>query len=179
VGIARALASEPKFIVCDEPISALDVSVRASILNLLDDLKEQFGLSYLFIAHDLAVVKHISDRVAVMYRGRIMEIGTVEEIFSPPYHPYTQALLSAIPIADYAERRRSRIFLQGTVTAGAATRGCVFADRCPLKIGPICDEQAPPIREPSPTHRIACHHPLEFLRTLDPAIPAAQPAEPV
>jgi peptide/nickel transport system ATP-binding protein len=173
VGIARALASEPRFIICDEPISALDVSVRASILNLLDDLKEQFGLSYLFIAHDLAVVKHISDRIAVMYRGRIVEVGTVQEIFSPPFHPYTQALLSAIPIADYAERRRTRIHLQGTVRSlGPAERGCCFRDRCPLKIGAICDEVAPPIVEVSPGHQIACHHDLAFLRTLEPSIPA-------
>src|SRR5439155_11848955 len=115
VGIARALAAEPRLIICDEPISALDVSVRASILNLLDELKERFGLSYLFIAHDLAIVKHISDRIAVMYRGRIAEIGTVEEVFSPPYHPYTQALLSAIPIPDYSERNRRRIPLPGSV----------------------------------------------------------------
>ncbi len=180
VGIARALASEPRFIVCDEPISALDVSVRASILNLLDDLKEQFGLAYLFIAHDLAVVKHISDRIAVMYRGKIVEIGIVEEIFAPPYHPYTQALLSAIPIANYAERRRKRIFLAGSVTSiGAGTRGCVFTDRCPLKIGPICDQEPPPVRAASPGHRIVCHHPLEFLATLEPAVAAGRSEEQV
>lgn len=173
VGIARALAAEPRLIICDEPISALDVSVRASILNLLDELKERFGLSYLFIAHDLAVVKHISDRIAVMYRGRIAEIGTVEEVFSPPYHPYTQALLSAIPIPDYAERNRRRIPLPGSVHGlSAAARGCNFQDRCQVKIGAICEQATPPIVEPSPGHQIACHHDISFLRELDPVLSA-------
>jgi oligopeptide/dipeptide ABC transporter ATP-binding protein len=171
VGIARALAAEPRFIICDEPISALDVSVRASILNLLQDLKEQFGLGYLFIAHDLAVVRHISDRIAVMYRGRIVELGTVDEIFAPPYHPYTQALLSAIPLVDYAERNRRRIHLEGGVVARApGAPGCNFADRCQWKIGPVCDEVTPPDRQIGPERWIHCHHDLEFLNSLDPML---------
>ena len=175
VGIARALAAEPRFIICDEPISALDVSVRASILNLLQDLKEQFGLGYLFIAHDLAVVRHISDRIAVMYRGRIVELGTVDEIFAPPYHPYTQALLSAIPLVDYAERKRRRIHLEGGVIARAlGAAGCNFADRCQWKIGPVCDNVTPPDRRIGPGRWIHCHHDLEFLNKLDPTLAPAE-----
>ena len=174
VGIARALAAEPRLIICDEPISALDVSVRASILNLLQDLKEQFALAYLFIAHDLAVVRHISDRIAVMYRGRIVELGTVDEIFAPPYHPYTQALLSAIPLVDYAERKRRRIHLEGGVVARApGTSGCNFADRCQWKIGAVCDEVTPPDQPIGPGHWIHCHHELGFLGRLDPTLAPA------
>jgi oligopeptide/dipeptide ABC transporter ATP-binding protein len=171
VGIARALAAEPRLIICDEPISALDVSVRASILNLLQDLKEQFALAYLFIAHDLAVVRHISDRIAVMYRGRIVELGTVDEIFAPPYHPYTQALLSAIPLVDYAERKRRRIHLGGSVVARApGAPGCNFADRCQWKIGAVCDTVTPPDQRIGPDRWIHCHHELGFLSRLDPTL---------
>jgi oligopeptide/dipeptide ABC transporter ATP-binding protein len=167
VGIARALAAEPDFIVCDEPISALDLSVRASILNLLDDLKRQLGLSLLFIAHDLAVVRHIADRVAVMYRGRICELGDVAQVFKPPYHPYTWALLSAIPSGIVDARRQERVRLRGSATdARWAGRGCVFSDRCPVRIGEVCDQEPPPAVEVAPGHVIACHHEPPYLREL-------------
>jgi oligopeptide/dipeptide ABC transporter ATP-binding protein len=176
VGIARALAAAPKFIICDEPISALDVSVRASILNLLDDLKQELNLSYLFIAHDLAVVKHISDRIAVMYRGRICEMGTTNRIFSPPYHPYTWSLLSAIPIPEYSPNKRQRVNLGGSVTAPPPGENfCIFHDRCPVKIGPICEVKRPPDVAVAPGHVIACHHSVEFLHQLDPVSPEVRP----
>jgi oligopeptide/dipeptide ABC transporter ATP-binding protein len=170
VGIARALAAEPRFVICDEPVSALDVSVRASILNLLGDLKRRFGLGYLFIAHDLAVVKQISDRIAVMYRGRICEVGPTGAIFAPPHHPYTWALLSAIPVPADTARERRRVNLRGSVTSRQPGQpGCVFEDRCPVKIGAVCETTTPPHVEVSPGHWIGCHHPVSFLQTLDPA----------
>ena len=158
IGIARALALSPRFLVCDEPLSALDVSIQAQIVNLLRDLQRELSLSYLFISHDLRMVKYISDRVAVMYLGRIMEITASEELYARPLHPYTQALLSAIPIPDPAlERKRTRVFLSGdTPSPLNPPPGCLFCKRCP-KAMPICFENRPELKEISPGHQVACH----------------------
>jgi oligopeptide transport system ATP-binding protein len=157
IGVARALAVNPSFIVCDEPISALDVSIQAQIINLLEDLQEQFGLTYLFIAHDLSVVRHISDRIAVMYLGKIMELTTRDELYHNPMHPYSQALLSAVPIPDpVVEEKRRRIILEGDVpTPVNPPKGCHFCTRCP-KVMDICKEQEPPFKEYSTGHFVAC-----------------------
>jgi peptide/nickel transport system ATP-binding protein len=158
VGIARAVATEPQFIVCDEPVSALDVSVQAAIVNLLADLRDRLGVAYLFISHDISVVAHLADRIAVMYRGRIVEVGTAAEVLVPPMHPYTEALLSAVPSTDGLESNRIRLPLEPR--RSAVPGGCVFAGRCPRRIGAICDTQAPPEIARSATHRLACH--LDF-----------------
>ena len=157
VSIARAFASQPRFIVCDEPVSALDVSVQASILNLLLDLQQQFQTSYLFISHDLSVVRYICHRAAVMYLGKVCEVGTVDEIFAPPFHPYTEALLSAAPRLSFSEENVIR--LEGSVpSAKNPPKGCRFHTRCPRFIGDICINEEPKPMRLSDTHVIACHH---------------------
>ncbi len=168
--IARALAGDPEVIVADEPVSALDVSVQASIVNLLTEIQAARGATLVFISHDLAVVRYLADTVAVMYLGTVAELGSVERVFAPPYHPYTEALLSAVPVPD-PDHAVARILLEGRVPrADEIPRGCPFATRCPRRIGPICDETPPPVQRFGADHRIACHIPGEELRRLQTAL---------
>jgi len=174
VAIARAFAGDPRIVVCDEPTSALDVSVQAAILNLLADLQSKEDVSYIFISHDLGVVRYLSDKIAVLYLGRIMELGPSEQVFSGPHHPYTEALLSAVPKLDQTETARIR--LDGEIPSAVnPPSGCVFHTRCPRKIGPICEQQEPPLSEAQPGHSIRCHIPyaelarLQKPKTMEPA----------
>jgi oligopeptide/dipeptide ABC transporter ATP-binding protein len=159
IGIARALALEPEFLVCDEPVSALDVSIQAQIIDLLIQLRERLGLTYLFIAHDLAAVEEISDRVVVMYLGRVAEIAAADQVFAFPKHPYTKALISAIPIPDpEEEERRERIILRGEVPSPLSPpSGCYFHTRCPIATE-LCQVSRPELRDIGNGHRVSCHH---------------------
>jgi peptide/nickel transport system ATP-binding protein len=175
VGIARALASHPDLVLCDEPVSALDVSVQAAILNLLLEVQQEFGTTMIFIAHDLSVVRFFSDYVGVMYLGQIMEIGPAEAIYAPPYHPYTEALLSAVPIPDPSVEQK-HIRLEGTVpSAISPPSGCRFHTRCPRRElmpdgGRLCETDVPPWLEVGEEHRIFCHLPIEPLSSFEPVV---------
>jgi peptide/nickel transport system ATP-binding protein len=169
VALARALAGDPDVIVADEPVSALDVSVQASILNLLNDIQAERGATLLFISHDLSVVRYLADQVAVMYLGTIVEVGRAADVFAPPFHPYTEALLSAVPVPD-PDAQGTRIVLEGSLpSATVIPRGCPFTSRCPRRIGAICDDTPPPTRQVSRGHRIVCHIPAEELGELQRA----------
>ncbi|MCC7046850.1 MAG: ABC transporter ATP-binding protein, partial [Alphaproteobacteria bacterium] len=167
IAIARALAGDPELIIADEPVSALDVSVQAAIINLLNELQEERGATLMFISHDLAVVRYMADHVAVMYLGKVVEFGRAAEVFEPPYHPYTEALLSAAPVPD-PNRQGERIILEGALpSATDLPPGCPFSSRCPRKVGMICETTPPPEQKLGHGHRIACHIPAAELALLN------------
>ncbi len=173
VAIARALAGDPDLVVADEPVSALDVSVQAAIINLLMEIQGQRQATLVFISHDLSVVRYLADKVAVMYLGKIVEFGDVEDVFAPPYHPYTEALLSAVPVAD-PDVHQKRIILEGAIpSVTSIPKGCPFATRCPRKIGAICDSEPPPEIRTDSGHRILCHIPEAELRAVEPVVTGA------
>jgi peptide/nickel transport system ATP-binding protein len=177
VAIARACASDPTVMICDEPISSLDVSVQASLMNLLVELQESKGTSYLFISHDLAAVRHLSDWIAVVYLGRICEMGSAHDVFAPPHHPYTEALLSAIPVPD-PDVRTHGIRLEGSVPSAVdLPSGCRFHTRCPWKLGEICENEEPPVREGPNSHQIWCHNRLERLSRMQTSGASPEPEE--
>jgi oligopeptide transport system ATP-binding protein len=157
IGIARALAVQPKLIVCDEPVSALDMSVQAQVINLLEDLRRKFNLTYLFIAHDLSVIEQVSDRVAVMYLGRVVEIASAYDLYTNPLHPYTEALLSAVPVPD-PKVKRARVLLEGEVPNPVnPPSGCPFHPRCPIRQMPLCGAERPELKQTANGHQVACH----------------------
>lgn len=164
IGIARSMALNPDLVICDEPISSLDVSIQAQVVNLLEELQDKLGLTYLFIAHDLSMVRHISDRLVVMYLGKVMEMADRDEIYLNPLHPYTQALMSAVPVADpEVAQKRKRIILEGDIPSPAnPPEGCNFSTRCPI-VKEICKRDEPEIRELRPGHYVACHFAEQFL----------------
>ncbi len=174
VVIARAFASDPDLIICDEPVSALDVSVQSAVLNLLARLQEEHGSAYLFISHDLAVVGYLSDVIAVMYLGQLFEVGAASDLFQPPYHPYTEALVSAIPVADPHHKAERMLLHDVLPSAQRLPSGCRFHTRCPRKIGAVCEEEAPPWREVEAGHAIRCHIPLEELSALQHSFPRSE-----
>jgi peptide/nickel transport system ATP-binding protein len=170
VGIARAFGGEAAVVVADEPVSALDVSVQAAVTGILTDIQRQKRTTMVFISHDLSVVRYLADRVVVIYLGQVMEQGTTEEIFAPPYHPYTEALLSAVPIADTSVTKK-HIVLKGELPSPMSPpSGCPFQTRCPRKIGAICEAEMPPVKEMAPGHLIMCHLDEKILRAMEPVI---------
>ncbi|MDD9810533.1 MAG: ATP-binding cassette domain-containing protein, partial [Gammaproteobacteria bacterium] len=170
IGIARAFAGNPAVVVADEPVSALDVSVQAAVTGLLTDIQNSLKTTLLFISHDLSVVRYLSDRIVVMYLGAIMEQGSTDEVFAPPYHPYTEALLSAVPIADTSVHKKHIVLTGELPSAVNPPAGCPFQTRCPRKIGAICETEAPPVRVLGNGHRITCHLDAETFGKMEPVI---------